>query len=161
MKKLMFLTMAMAAMLCSCHTSKNSESKQADAVTAATQVAEIPYTVANRYFVRNDVKKLPNGKIASQKDFEANFGMATVMGEDGKPTEIDFAKQYVIAVSKPVTNKDTEIVPVSLKSDGDGGLVFTYRLKVGETRSYSILPSLVVIVDKKYKGHVSLNEIAD
>lgn len=161
MKKLMFLTLATAALLCSCHTSKNTESKQADAVTAATQAAEIPYAVANRYFVRNDVKKLPNGKIASQKDFDTNFGMAAVMGEDGMPTEIDFTKQYVIAVSKPETNKDTEIVPVSLKSDGDGGLVFTYRLKEGATCSYTTLPSLVVVVDKKYKGHVSLSEIED
>ncbi len=155
----MFLTVAMAAMLCSCHASKTADKEQVDAVTSATQMAEIPYTVADGYFVRNDVKKLPNGKFATQKDFEESFGMATVMGENGKPTEIDFAKQFVIAVSQPVTDRNTEITPISLKSDGDGGLVFSYRVKKGKKRSFSTVPLLVVVVDKKYKGYVRLYEI--
>ena len=118
----------------------------------------MPYKVANGYFVRNDVKKLPNGKISKQKDFEASFGMAAVMGNDGRPTEIDFNNQYVIAVSKPVTDRFTELEPVSLKGDGDGGLVFVYRTKAGQQLSYSMQPSLVVVVDKKYRGMVSIRE---
>ena len=84
--------------------------------------------------------------------------MAAVMGNDGRPTEIDFNNQYVIAVSKPVTDRLTELEPVSLKGDGDGGLVFVYRTKAGQQLSYSMQPSLVVVVDKKYRGMVSIRE---
>ena len=84
--------------------------------------------------------------------------MAAVMGNDGRPTEIDFNNQYVIAVSKPVTDRFTELEPVSLNGDGDGGLVFVYRTKAGQQLSYSMQPSLVVVVDNKYRGMVSIRE---
>ena len=149
-----------AMMLSACHTSNKVDNftVEVDAVSSATTAAEVPYTVADGYFVRNDVKKLPNGKISSEKDFENAFGMATVMGDDGRPTEIDFEKQYVIAVAKPVTDRNTELEAVGLKGDGDGGLVFTYRTKVGERMSYSVQPCLVVVVDKKYRGSVTVRE---
>ena len=176
MKKAMILAVAAsAAMLSACHTSGKVDNFtiNVDAVSSATTavdvpykvangtstaVVDVPYKVANGYFVRNDVKKLPNGKISKQKDFEASFGMAAVMGNDGRPTEIDFNNQYVIAVSKPVTDRLTELEPVSLKGDGDGGLVFVYRTKAGQQLSYSMQPSLVVVVDKKYRGMVSIRE---
>ncbi len=163
MKKAMILAVAVAAsaaMLSACHTSGKVDNFtiNVDAVSSATTAVDVPYEVANGYFVRNDVKKLPNGKISKQKDFEAAFGMAAVMGNDGRPTEIDFNNQYVIAVSKPVTDRFTELEPVSLKGDGDGGLVFVYRTKVGERISYSMKPSLVVVVDNKYRGMVSIRE---
>lgn len=161
MKKAMILAVAAsAAMLSACHTSGKVDNFtiNVDAVSSATTAVDVPYKVANGYFVRNDVKKLPNGKISKQKDFEAAFGMAAVMGNDGRPTEIDFNNQYVIAVSKPVTDRLTEFEPVSLKGDGDGGLVFVYRTKAGQQLSYSMQPSLVVVVDKKYRGMVSIRE---
>ena len=88
---------ASAAMLSACHTSGKVDNFtiNVDAVSSATTAADVPYKVANGYFVRNDVKKLPNGKISKQKDFEASFGMAAVMGNDGRPTEIDFNNQSV------------------------------------------------------------------
>lgn len=159
MKKAMILAVAASvAMLSACHTSGKVDNFtiNVDAVSSATTAVDVPYKVANGYFVRNDVKKLPNGKISKQKDFEASFGMAAVMGNDGRPTEIDFNNQYVIAVSKPVTDRFTELEPVSLK--GDGGLVFVYRTKAGQQLSYSMQPSLVVVVDKKYRGMVSIRE---
>ncbi len=161
MKKAMILAVAAsAAMLSACHTSGKVDNFtiDVDAVSSATTAVDVPYKVANGYFVRNDVKKLPNGKISKQKDFEASFGMAAVMGNDGRPTEIDFNNQYVIAVSKPVTDRLTELEPVSLKGDGDGGLVFVYRTKVGQQLNYSMQPSLVVVVDNKYRGMVSIRE---
>lgn len=161
MKKAMILAVAAsAAMLSACHTSGKVDNFtiNVDAVSSATTAVDVPYKVANGYFVRNDVKKLPNGKISKQKDFEASFGMAAVMGNDGRPTEIDFNNQYVIVVSKPATDRFTELEPVSLKGDGDGGLVFVYRTKAGQQLSYSMQPSLVVVVDKKYRGMVSIRE---
>ena len=160
MKKAIILAVSVSAMLSACHTSGKVDNFtiNVDAVSSATTAVDVPYKVANGYFVRNDVKKLPNGKISKQKDFEASFGMAAVMGNDGRPTEIDFNNQYVIAVSKPVTDRFTELEPVSLKGDGDGGLVFVYRTKAGQQLSYSMQPSLVVVVDKKYRGMVNIRE---
>lgn len=87
MKKAMILAVvASAAMLSACHTSGKVDNFaiNVDAVSSATTAVDVPYKVANGYFVRNDVKKLPNGKISKQKDFEASFGMAAVMGNDGR-----------------------------------------------------------------------------
>lgn len=160
MKKAIILAVSVSAMLSACHTSGKVDNFtiNVDAVSSATTAVDVPYKVANGYFVSNDVKKLPNGKISKQKDFEAAFGMAAVMGNDGRPTEIDFNNQYVIVVSKPVTDRFTELEPVNLKGDGDGGLVFVYRTKTGQQLSYSMQPSLVVVVDKKYRGMVSIRE---
>ena len=84
--------------------------------------------------------------------------MAAVMGNDGRPTEIDFNNQYVIAVSKPVTDRFTELEPVSLNGDGDGRLVFVYRTKAGQQLSYSMQPTWWLWSTKKYRGMVSIRE---
>lgn len=157
-KTLICATIALSALLISCNASRTSGNAGADAVSSATTSANVPYTIANRYFVRNDVKKLPNGKITNQKDFDNSFGMATVMGENGRPTEIDFDKQYVIAISKPESWNGGRIDVRSLRSDGDGSLILTYKYTEGEKQSYSITPNVVLIVDKKYKGKVELKE---
>ena len=155
----MILMAVAGGLLISCHTTENRGGSSVDAVSSATEkVTDVPYTVADHYFVRNDVKKLPNGKISSQKDFESKIGKAPVMGEGGLPTEIDFDKQFAISVTKPVTDYATDLEPVSLVSDSEGDLVFTYRTIVGEHQSYSIQPNLIIIVDKKYKGRVKIRE---
>ena len=51
------------------------------------------------------------------------------MGNDGKPTEIDFTKQFVLAIVLPVTNLATEITPDRLEEKGDT-LLFTLRRKI-------------------------------
>lgn len=159
MKKLkIFATLALTCFLFSCNASKSVKNAEVDAISSATTTAEVPYTIANHYFVRNDVKKLPNGKITNQSDFDNTFGMATVMGNDGKPTPIDFKKQYVIALSKPESSRGGEIKVHNLRSDGDGSLILTYSYTEGDERSYSILPCIILIVDKRYKGKVVLKE---
>lgn len=118
--------------------------------------SRVPYTEAHRYFVRNDLNGLPPAKITTQAQFDRCFGMATVMGPDGQPTEIDFTKQFVIAVSTPVTNRATRITPLSLRRGTDGNLTFSYKIKQGKEQTYSIQPLLLIVVDKKYEGSVSL-----
>ena len=113
-------------------------------VTACDKSA-VPYTEARNYFVRNDVSQVPE-VITTEADFMKYFGMATTMGLDGKPTEIDWDKQFVIAAVLPETSVQTEIKPVKLKSEGDH-LVFTYMVREGETMSYTSRPSLIVIVE--------------
>ena len=118
---------------------------------------DIPFTEARNYFVNNTVTGMPPTKITKESDFQKYFGMATTMGTDGQPTAIDFSRQYVVDVVLPETNKWTDIVPLSLKQTADGNLVFTYSIKQGEERSYTIRPFTMIIVDKTYKGKILLN----
>ena len=117
---------------------------------------DVAYTEGHNYFVRNDVTEVPT-VITTLEQFERYFGMAAVMGKNGQPTAIDFAKQYVIAVVMPVTDIMTEMSVHSLKQKGDT-IVFTYRVKRGEHLSYSMRPMLMIVVDKKYKGEVKVVE---
>ncbi|MCR4583779.1 MAG: hypothetical protein K5764_09575 [Prevotella sp.] len=111
---------------------------------------EIAYEVANNYFFKNDVGILPeNPKITSEEEFNKLFGMATTMGENGTPTEIDFTRQFVLAIVLPVTEFSTEIIPVSVVEKGDS-LLYTFEIKTGEKQTFSIQPVSIIILDKKY-----------
>ena len=74
--------------------------------------------------------------------------MATTMGENGKPTEIDFDKSFVIAVEEGPVQKETTMTPDLLINHYDGQLVFHYNVKQGADISYTIRPVLIIIVDK-------------
>jgi hypothetical protein len=71
------------------------------------------------------------------------------MGENGKPTSIDFSKQFVLAVVLPVTDIDTEICPLEIEEKNDS-LFYSYEVKSGQKQSFSIQPASVIIVDKKH-----------
>ena len=77
-----------AIMLCVLSTACRTQKSTAVA-------SEVPYVVAKGYFVRNDVRRIPNGKITDARLFKEIFGAAAVMGPDGLPTKIDFEKDYV------------------------------------------------------------------
>ena len=159
MKKGMILAFAAACCIAGCARGGAATASVADAQDTVVEMSEVPYVVADRYFVRNDVDSLPSAKIDSQEMLDSCFGMATVMGENGRPTEIDFLRQYAIAVDMPVTDVATELVPLGLEKDGDGNVVFSYRVERGEKRSYSIRPLLMVVVDRRYDGNVVLREV--
>ena len=97
---------------------------------------EIHFIVADRYFVNNTVKSIDNPKITTKKEFDNLFGMATAMGTNGLPTEIDFTKQYVIAVIQPETDIDTRLTPVSLQYNNKNEIVFSYKISKGEKQTY-------------------------
>ncbi|MNJ86365.1 hypothetical protein D3C87_38590 [compost metagenome] len=122
---------------------------------------KIPYTVANRYFVNNSVKDggFVYPKITNQEEFEKLFGMAAVMGKDGRPTPIDFSKQFVIAVIDPVTRNSIELTAKSLTKK-ENTLTFTYSRKEEKVSnpSASFRYLLIVIVDKKYEGNVVVQD---
>ena len=86
---------------------------------------DVPFTQLDHYFFKNGQEIPADPKIDSEEEFSALFGMAAVMGKDGMPTPVDFSKEFVIAVVKPVTDQFTELSPVSLQMS-DGELVFTY-----------------------------------
>lgn len=136
-----------------------------DARTGASELAadnsdtNVRYTVARNYFVNNSLDSLPPVKIADEAVFNECFGMATAMGKDGQPTAIDFSRQYVIAVTLPVTDTMTVLKPKRLTKGADGRLTFSYVVKRGKKMTYTMQPLLLVIVDKKHDGEVTLKAI--
>ena len=110
----------------------------------------IPFSVARNYFVRSDADVPENVRITDQATFEGVFGMAAFMGRDGQPTSIDWDREFVIAVVKPVTDVETVMEPLSLIKKG-GSLVLSYSLVSGLDMSYTIRPFFIIVVDKQWE----------
>ena len=120
---------------------------------------EVPYTLAKNYFIRNDYpnRNLHMLKITDDEKFESIFGMAALMGEKGKPTEIDFSKSFVIAIIDNVSNISAGISIKSLVKE-NGELNLTYDLDRNEKPSYAYFRHfMILIVDKKYEAPVYAN----
>ena len=120
---------------------------------------EVTFEVAKNYFFKNGQEIPASPKVTTAEEFGKLFGMATTMVNDGKPTEIDFTKQFVLAIVLPVTNLATEINPTRLEVKGDK-LFYFYDAKVGEAQTYSTQPISLIILDKKFadKTIVMVNE---
>ena len=163
MMKKLILSVVVMCVLTAMSNAKNGMKCDVDGTTGATTMVvdvSVPYTVANNYFVNNNIgDTVPPVKITSREELEKYFGMAAGMGKDGQPTPIDFSKQYVIAVVKPVTDTLTVLKPKSLKRNKKGNVVFTYKVKTKGTQSYSIRPLLMIVVDKTYDADVVLKEV--
>ncbi|MBR6465206.1 MAG: hypothetical protein IKS82_02085 [Bacteroidales bacterium] len=145
-------TIAAATLLSSC---KQNQQKQEEANPEAQMLgkpSEVNYTIAENYFIKNNAELPATHKITDQETFNQIFGMATTMGENGKPTEIDFEKQFVIAVETGPVQKETELIPGFLINHYDGKLVFHYEVKQGADITYTIRPVLIIIVDKTYEN---------
>lgn len=135
--KRMFVAIVSMLALVACESSKPTE--------------EVPFEVAKNYFFKSNLDILPaSPKITTEEMFNNLFGMATIMGKDGKPTPIDFSKQFVLAVVLPVTDSETEIKPMKVEATSDS-LFYTYQVKVGEKQSFSIQPISIIILDKQYE----------
>lgn len=108
----------------------------------------IKYTTLENYFVRNDVdcSKQQRLIINNKAEFEKYFGMAAHMG--GLPTEVNWNKQFVIALVLPETKRATAIYPVNVKTTDNNILVFSYQVKKGDNMSHKIVPFIAVAVDK-------------
>lgn len=110
----------------------------------------IPYSIAEHYFVKNDIEdKLLELTINTQEDFDKYFGMATVMGEGGRPTDIDFDKQYVIAIILP-SSQNAASVSVTKLSEQENSLKIEYHVTKGEEQSFTSRTPLLLILDKEY-----------
>ncbi len=122
----------------------------------ATAKEDISFAIAKNYFVKHSMSPLDNPKIETAEQFQSIFGAATTMGEAGKPTDIDFSKQYVIAVVLPETNLNTTIEAVRLQKNEHNEIDFYYHIQKGEPQTYTIKPALAIVVDKKADGKVNL-----
>lgn len=145
--------MAIACSILMACTSTNTSTKSAETVTAIDST--IPYKIADGYFVSNEVKQPIAKAITTEAEFNTLFGMATVMGENGKPTPIDFTKEYVIALTLPETDRATELTPISLAHTSDNGITFRYSVTVGEQHTYTITPCLLLIVSTSHKAPIT------
>ena len=145
-QNLLFYTVLAIGLLClsGCQASKGKV------------VAHVPYKTVENYFVRNDVGGMPPMIIKASDEFERYFGMAATMGPDGRPTDVDFSKYYVICVALPPTDLETDLSVESLSEAHGGKLILRYEIRRGERRSYSIQPLLLLMVDKKYEMPVEL-----
>lgn len=158
---MIFKTMTIALLgLCLLQSCGGSATHQDSALPAAPvqeapPTADIAYTTAQGYFVKNTVPPgaLPHPRIDTQQDFDQVFGPAATMGKNGMPTAIDFARQYVIAVVADETDMATELKPVSLRKEA-GNIVFTYQVIKGAKQSYTIRPVLLIVIDKTNEGPV-------
>ena len=151
MKKIL-LAFTMSLVMAAC------TNKPVTTVENIEESSEVAFEIAKNYFFKNDQQIPSSPKITTEEEFNKLFGMATVMGKDGKPTAIDFTKQFALAIVLPVTDTATEITPVKVEAKSDS-LFYTYEVKTGEKQTYSIQPVSIIILDKQYEDNeIVLNE---
>ena len=158
-KTLIVLSCGLLLLLASCN-GQRMEKETATISSEQTSVKKVPYIEAEHYFFRNGAQMPENPKINTREEFESLFGMAAVMGTNGRPTPIDFDKQCVIAVVLPVTNKDVELDDERLTDDGQS-LTFEYHASYDEdVLSFEMQPILLIVVDRKFeRENVVLKEV--
>lgn len=131
---------AVALVCCQCTTSK--ELRQ-----AKKGAKDVPFTVIENYYVRDNMRfdKTQHLIIDNQQDFDACFGAAAVMG--GMPTDINWKKQFVVAVLLPVTSQATTVTPLEVKQS-PGNVIFKYQVMRGRTTSYTMMPFAAVALNR-------------
>lgn len=160
MKKIILpLCISSLTLLLSCN---DKDKTQQSNITKETKtenfsVSSVPYKEAKNYFVKNTYKSgdLANPKITSQEEFDKIFGMATTMGENGKPTSIDFTKEYAVAIIENASDKTTTLKINTIEKNNDK-VVVNYSKNEGEKQTFSTQPFLLLIIDNQYKGNVEL-----
>src|SRR5690606_14967583 len=158
MKKNIITVAFAAALFISCNSGNQSAEKSKEQNNTETVTgAEITYKKAENYFVKNNVTGTVPAKITSQEEFDNYFGMATTMGENGKPTAIDFSKEYVIVIDHISTKNKTEIILSGIEKKGEDILV-NYTINEGEDVGFETHPFLMLIVSKDVEGNVVLNK---
>ncbi len=116
---------------------------------------EVNYKTTSNYFIKNGVGEFESSVITTKNDFDTLFGMAAVMGPNGKPTAIDFDNEYVIVVDGGVTDRNIEMRPGKMVAEGDS-LYFNYDIVMGAKQSYASRPFLMVVVPDSIDGEVVL-----
>lgn len=121
------------------------------------QTSNVPFTVAKNYFVVNNYpeKELHLLKIVDEQQFDHIFGKAPLAGKNGKPTPIDFSKNFVMALIDKVSNITEDLTVKSLTKEGTN-LLLQYEIKQRkEASSASFRFYSLIVVDKQYEGTVS------
>ena len=121
----------------------------------AAQEQKIPFQTVKGYFLKNNINstRFSIKKILSKKELDSFFGMAACMGAEGKPSTVDFNKQFVIPVVIEKNNKDMTLDPISLKIEKAKQLTFHFRLSLGNVTTAESVPILLISVNRKYKSY--------
>jgi hypothetical protein len=136
------------------HAETNSAS-----LTAVTMQDTIPYIIAQNYFVKNTVDSISDPTIESKDVFDSCFGFATRSGSQGKPTAVDFTREFAIAVILPKSNFAMNIIPVSLTTGNDDTIVFHYKIEEAGKQSFTSRSFVLLFVDKKFNRNLALKRI--
>lgn len=128
---------------------------------AIAQTQKVSYRIGDNYFINNTVTEdqLANPIITDAMKFSEIFGMATVMGPKGAPTNIDFKKEFVIAIFQKASDIDLSYKTISLRKTAPKKLLLTYEEKWGKKLTFTMRPFLLLIVNKKHLGDLKLNVI--
>lgn len=113
---------------------------------------EISFREAQNYFVKNTFKtdQIVSKKITTQSELNDFFGSATVMGSNGKPTVIDFEKEFVVVVICPETYFSSQFTSIKLVEAKENKVNIEYKITTKEKQTYSVVPFSLMIVGKEY-----------
>lgn len=153
----LFVALCLAVALTSCGAGRKAVAGQ-EATASVTGATKVPYRVAQNYFLRNDAGLTGNFVVETQQQFDRLFGAAAVMGKDGMPTKIDFSRERVLVVVKPLTARLSELEPLGLEQAGGGTLTLSYSYRQGKEQSYTMQPVMIVVIDKKHGGEVRFEQ---
>lgn len=64
--------------------------------SSCRQAPAIPFEEVKNYFFRNDSAIPESPLIDSSEQFGRLFGTAAFMGQNGRPTPVDFEREFVI-----------------------------------------------------------------
>ncbi|SDG10970.1 hypothetical protein [Epilithonimonas hungarica] len=133
----------------------NSSVKSGD----STLNEKVPYKEAKNYFVKNNIDAvIDSPKFETQQEFDKVFGMATTMRENGKPTPIDFSKEFVVAQIEDPSTQSIELKPVSIRKNSNV-LEIKYKRIAGENQSYTTQTAMILIIDRKSEGDINFVEV--
>lgn len=159
-KKIFTISTAFILLSCMNNAQQESQNKNEELQKITSRKAtDVSYKPLNNYFVKNTVTELKENRFDSEEKFNEVFGAAPVMGEQGKPTTIDFSKESVIAFVLPETDIETKVEPISLTKDTQGNLNLNYKITKGNKQSFTTRPNFAVVINKNETGKVSLNEV--
>lgn len=131
-----------AVVLFSCHCAASNPLRQ-----AKKGAKEVPFVTLKNYYVRNDIdcSKPQQVILDSKEKFETFFGPAAIMG--GAPTDINWEKQFVIAILLPETNRPTMVTPMKVK-ESPGNIIFYYQVNTGHKTSHTLVPFAAVALQR-------------
>jgi hypothetical protein len=114
--------------------------------------ARIPFKLISGYYFKtvNHPSSWLRNKITTREEMDSFFGMAAVMGSKGKPTHIDFKKNFVIAVVINEADRQMELSPIDLTMEKEHLLQFHFKMVLGEKMSSLSRSILLIAVDKKF-----------
>lgn len=122
----------------------------------------LSYTIAKGYFVKNTyaADSLQCLLITQPNQLDELLGLAATMGANGRPTDIDFSRQYAIACIYPATDYNTSLQPFSLTSNIDT-LHLQLKITKGTQQSFTMVPLSLLIVEGSPPAHFHWEVIPD